>query len=180
MRAKLTILQVVALVAAATVGCATHVWVDRAPSPVDRFFLVPDEDGPIYVDDASMVVPGVLWLQEAKTRFEDPVLVIVHGANENDGDRWTAVHTDDLDGDGSRAASYVDDLADAFRRMYPHSTIVFVVCNPHGVTLDKPNTAYARDDVWMRPDGEEDLIGKFRDIAQPNVVGSIAEFIHNP
>lgn len=105
-----------------------------------------------------------LWVWETARRFDDALVVTCHGTSE--GGRWVVHPT-------GRPTMPVEQLVDEMRILEPTRLLVLAVCNPGGHPLDRPNVAYARESVWVTPDHAMHM----RDIAEPDVVGSIFEMI---
>jgi hypothetical protein len=99
------------------------------------------------------------WVQEARKRFDNPFVFVVHGASE--WGVWTAYP------DEPRRRRPVETLAWDLHLRYPNRPIVLVCCNKAGATISVPNVWYAKAIVRARPNdpfkpqGQVDSIWQF-------------------
>lgn len=114
------------------------------------------------------------WKAEALRRFEDPVIVLCHGGPMIGSDQWSIYP------DAPSAPMPVETLARLLRTAFPGRPIVLMSCNALGSELHGlPGVYYAKHEVWIHPDqpGSDDPSYRERDEAEPQVVGSIFEFV---
>ncbi len=85
-----------------------------------------------------------LWRREAEKRFGNPVLLICHGGEANG--MWY------LFPDPPRPMMPVEAAAWMLSDLYPHRTIVLIVCDEKGFAIHVPRVWSARGNVWTIPD----------------------------
>lgn len=111
-----------------------------------------------------------LWEAEVREQHPNAAIIMAHGQVHDNG-KWYLYPSV---GDPLPVREAVLTL----RAYYPDRRIVLVVCNPGGLRLPGlPRVSYALDNVWAVPDPETEGI-TIRDMLDPDVVGSIDEFIH--
>lgn len=92
------------------------------------------------------------WEREAATRFEHPIVVIVHGATI-DGKLYVFP-------DGTPPMSF-EGTAKLLRTLYPDRPIVIACCNEDGVAVHGfPGIYYARRIVWYPPGVKRDGVSR--------------------
>lgn len=106
------------------------------------------------------------WKVEVSRRFNDAILVIVHGGDLRG--QWQA-HVEDFD------PMPMTDLIKMVRERHGDRKIVLVSCNPGHYRLPDSvgDVVYATDDVWMMPDS----FYSERQVETPTAVGNIYEFL---
>lgn len=106
------------------------------------------------------------WKTEVSRRFNDAVLVFVHGGDLNG--KWQA-HVNDFD------PKPMDEVIADVRVKFGDRKIILVSCNPGHYRLPDSvgDVVYATDNVWMAPDYS---ISE-RQAENPTAVGNIYEFL---
>lgn len=92
------------------------------------------------------------WLREARTRFDDPIVVLVHGGTL--AGEWFAFPDDG-------PPIHVEAMARLLHKLYGSTRpIVLITCNQDALPLNVPNTFYATWVVQNPP--AERAIWKFK------------------
>lgn len=114
------------------------------------------------------------WEREAKSYFDEDVVMIVGHGGLNDKGVW--IIQNQIDG----SEEPVEYAVFRARRDFPGRRIILICCNEAGVTLNFPGVSYAKENVWFYPDSIfepghnlDQLIG------QPGA-GDYRDFVHNP
>ncbi len=119
----------------------------------------PRTDSEAWCHDTSIARAG--WIKEAKTRFDDPFVMICHGGNNSNG-TWTDYPDD------PRRSRPVETLAWDLHLAMPNRDIVLIVCNAGGEKIRVPRVWYATAKVDLLPHdlqcpkGWADSIWQFR------------------
>ena len=96
---------------------------------------------------------GEQWLEEARTRFANPVIFICHGQSEWGVDQWgETTKTWWVYPDKPRRKQSANEVVRTLKNMYPNRDVVMVVCNPHGHKPVMAGVWIALHDVWVVPD----------------------------
>ncbi len=108
------------------------------------------------------------WTHEAERKWGTrPVVVSCHGSIDNG--RWTLVPDD------SRLPRLdAESVAWTLHEVFPGRRVLYISCNPGGVTLDVPGLCYAKKNIWTTPDS-----GAKRPTTQ-RCTGTLADFTINP
>lgn len=137
--------------------------------------------------DESLQPFSNFWRTEVARRFPDAVVVACHGGEFIEGE-WLVKSPE-----FGKAAITADKLAQHFKDKYPGRVIVMLACNPGHLHLHVSGVYHAMDSVWCLPDratmsdqvhNRLMLDGGFgeredRWVGDPNVVGSIFEFLQD-
>jgi hypothetical protein len=116
----------------------------------------------------------VYWLREARKRFKDPVVVLVHGGYDSDKRNWCAVP------DAPRQKITMSAVAWVLHNLYPDQDIVLVACNEFGYDLNVPRVWYAKTLVWQTPDADVQPNRPHEVEVNKGNVGTIWEFVTMP
>jgi hypothetical protein len=100
-----------------------------------------------------------------------PNIVVIVGHGKTFNHIW-AVY------DSQGVPSPVEWVVDVVRKEYPDRLIFVFVCNPDGITLDRPNVLYGKQSLWLVPDRL--LPNHVRDHLWPETIGSVSELTYNP
>lgn len=87
------------------------------------------------------------WLAEARKRFANPFIVVVHG-DTSDGKHWWIAP------DNKGAKANIEAVGLILHSLMPDRDVVFVSCNAAGLTPHLPKRVwFARKAVWSEPEG---------------------------
>ena len=117
------------------------------------------------------------WKTEVERRYDDAILLLVHGNTGPDGEWWAYPQYE--------APLPMRHLVARIRLLNPGKRIVLVACNPGDLKLDIRNITYARENVWMFPDRNSatnmDAMDRRKNPfdKQTGGCGSIFEFVEN-
>jgi len=150
-------------------ACGTTLWACHVPAHNPNYFA----DVSIMPACADLLEASGQWVVEIQTRYPQALVVFVHGNVDPGSGEWFAYP--DI---GAPISMY--DLVDNLRVKIGPRRIILLACNPGRLPFDAPGVSYALNDVWITPDSFASVVGQLRDVYEPDVIGSIAEFTENP
>jgi hypothetical protein len=132
-----TTIVVVALVVCVAVG------VYLEPKPTPKVLAQP----PVIVEclDPTLELFAPLWRAEIGRRFDNAVVILVHGGDFVAGEWIVAA------GFGGHVTP-VKEIVQRFQKLHPGRTICLISCNPGGVKLGIPGVYYGKSNIWCVPD----------------------------
>jgi hypothetical protein len=87
------------------------------------------------------------WLAEARKRFDNPFVFVVHGDTDDGKNWWVAAD------DKSRRAN-IEAIGGLLHSLMPDRDIVLISCNERGLTPKLPKRVwYVRRNCWSYPRG---------------------------
>lgn len=119
------------LLACSIIGCASPSIKPPPPPPTQAIVL-----------SANLAHGAPGWVAEAKTQLTDPLVVLVHGIEE-DGVWMAAPDRGPL--------IPVEGMARLLRKVYPNRSVVLVTCNEMAADLKVAGVWYGRGIVSSRP-----------------------------
>jgi len=133
--------------------------------------LFPHQEITMVVGAEGTNASAIYWQQEVEKRYDDAVMLIVHGNTRNG--EWYAYPD-------FESPIPMECAVERLKKRFPGRRIVLVACNPDGLTFDIPGVTYAKENVYFWPDHNvlTDLDAKYPE--DGGGIGSIWEFIENP
>jgi hypothetical protein len=102
---------------------------------------------PVIVEclDPTLELFAPLWRAEIGRRFDNAVVILVHGGDFVAGEWIVAA------GFGGHVTP-VKEIVQRFQKLHPGRTVCLISCNPGGVKLGIPGVYYGKSNIWCVPD----------------------------